>query len=122
MAAKKKACKAGKVRRKIKGGRKMCLPKKKAAGPKRAAPKRRRRLVGSVSPEVRREREATHAEQRRLLGPGLYRSLNAAANRGPCSVSLSAKRLWSMAKTDAARKSLAPVLSTYIRWCQESID
>ena len=45
MAAKKKPCKAGKIRRKIKNGRKMCLPKKKkaAAKPKKAARRTTRR-------------------------------------------------------------------------------
>lgn len=34
-------CKPGKVKRKIKGGRKMCLPKKRKAAPKKATAKRR---------------------------------------------------------------------------------
>lgn len=42
-------CKSGKVKRKIKGGRKMCLPKKRTSAPKKAASKRRsskRRSLG----------------------------------------------------------------------------
>ena len=122
MAAKRKPCKAGKVRRAIKGGRKMCLPKKKAAGTKRAAPKRRRPRFSNLPPDLAKEVMAEEANRRAVMGPGLYRAFNAAVKRGPCSVSLSTERLRSLVKTAAARQLLNTELAHYSKRCMDSID
>jgi hypothetical protein len=122
MAAKKKPCKAGKVKRKIKGGKRVCLPRKKAAAPKkRAVPKARRRFR-NLPDDLARESMAKIAQQKAVMGPGLYRSFIAAVKRGPCSVSLSAGRLRAMAKTEAARKMLNAEIAYDSKRCDDSID
>ncbi len=122
MAAKKKPCKAGKIKRKIKSGKRVCLPRKKAAAPKKRATPKSKRRFRNVPADVGREIMAKISQQKTVMGPGLYRAFNAAANRGPCSVVLSANRLRSMAKTEAARRMLNAEIAYDAKRCDASID
>ncbi len=122
MAAKKKPCKAGKVRRKIKGGRKMCLPRKKGAAPKKRAASKSRRRFRNLPDDLARESMAKTAQQKAVMGPSLYRSFIAAVKRGPCSVEMSAQRLRALAKTEAARKMLNAEIAYDSKRCDASID